>query len=215
MTPEDKQFTDQLEAKKLMAHKADRKAQTEAIMSKLDELKPKDPLPFPDTVKVQLDNTDENLAGQFFSLLRGKQGEKGDTGEAGKDGLDGAKGEKGDIGPEGPQGPQGEAITGPQGPRGEQGPKGEKGDKGDKGDTGEIDKKVASDLAESISQVAQSVSFIPRSLDAQYDVSAKGMNTNELLQYQPTTQKWTGGISITVNTTQPSDPKVNDLWVQI
>lgn len=226
MTQEDIKFVDSLEAKKLLANKADRRAQTTLLASKLDELKPKD--------KVTME-----LAGAEVVTIKGAKGDKGDTGEKGEkgekgDSIEGPKGAdskvrgpKGDKGDKGDTGPQGETIMGPQGGRGDTGAKGaagEKGDKGDKGEagkkgaTGEVDTKIISSLADNITQVAQSVSFLPRSLDALYDVDTKTIlpiNTLPLV-YNSITQKWNSQINTTITAsgnavTVPITSRINTL----
>lgn len=36
-----------------------------------------------------------------------------------------------------------------------------------------------------------------------------------LIQYDTTDNRWEGGVALTVSTTQPTNPKINDLWVDI
>lgn len=47
------------------------------------------------------------------------------------------------------------------------------------------------------------------------DVDVTDANTNAILQYQPTTRIWDVGVAITVSATAPTDPKENDLWIDI
>jgi predicted nucleic acid-binding Zn-ribbon protein len=47
------------------------------------------------------------------------------------------------------------------------------------------------------------------------NVSVVGANNNAVLQYQTNNQSWIAGVAITVSATPPSDPKTNDLWVDI
>ncbi len=74
------------------------------------------------------------MAKQFFSMLRGPKGEQGDKGEQGEQGDTGEQGEKGDKGDQGEKG-----DTGEQGKQGIVGPKGEEGLPGMPGKEGSPD----------------------------------------------------------------------------
>lgn len=97
----------------------------------------------PEVQKVQLTNDTDELASQFFSMLKGKKGDQGVNGDKGEKGDKGDKGDKGAdstiVGPMGPRGENGLTIKGDKGdPSQVMGPKGDKGDKGDKGEKGDI-----------------------------------------------------------------------------
>lgn len=124
MTPDDKKFTDTLEAKKILANRKDRALNTDKIVNKLEEIKPSN------SVKLELP-ADGNLAAQIFSLLKGDPGEKGDLGEMGPEGLQGPPGLKGKPGPVGPPG-----EIGPSGQDGKDGTDGEDGLDGQDGKNG-------------------------------------------------------------------------------
>lgn len=234
MHPEDQKFHDALEAKKFLAHKADRKAQTEVLSKKLDELKPKD------LTKVE-------LVGAEIVTIKGVKGDKGDkgdtpsdealtelitplipepiTGPAGKDsdipGPAGADGKDGQPGKDGKDGIDGK--DGLDGPPGLDGSPDSPKDVKDKLESLKGNKRLSIDavrgfdkVADAVNTVSQSVSFLPRTLDAQYDAAITGtQNNNSLLQYKTSTKKWFNGVSLTVSATAPTDPKLNDLWVDI
>ena len=47
------------------------------------------------------------------------------------------------------------------------------------------------------------------------DVEVSGANNNSVLQYKTDTKLWNAGVAITVSATEPTDPKLNDLWVDV
>lgn len=45
------------------------------------------------------------------------------------------------------------------------------------------------------------------------DVVLENLNNNATIQYNSSTKLWNTGVSITVSETEPTDPKLNDLWI--
>lgn len=115
---------------------------TKPVVRKLEEIKSaslisnkhlkdianKEEKEFPKEMKVEITNTNKDLANAFFSMLKGEKGndgdkgEKGDRGEKGEDGKNGSKGDKGEKGDKGDKGDRGEpgteGIPGAVGPNG-------------------------------------------------------------------------------------------------
>jgi hypothetical protein len=52
-------------------------------------------------------------------------------------------------------------------------------------------------------------------LDELHNVDTTDANTNATIQYQPSTGIWETGVAITVSATAPTDPKLNDIWIDI
>lgn len=125
----------------------------------------------PEIQKVQFMNENSELAGAFFSLLKGKDGKNGEDGkdgERGQDGQDGAEGKEGKPGQAGANGQAGE-----DGENGKDGINGENGKDGSP-DTGEeiiskineaeglIKPERVEGLAKFKKEVSESISNIPR-----------------------------------------------------
>lgn len=66
------------------------------------------------------------------------------------------------------------------------------------------------ELAMRIKRASKTVSL--NELD---DVEAGDKRQDLLLQYNTTNKRWQDGIAITVSNTAPTDPKVNDIWIEI
>lgn len=89
-----------------------------------------------DVQKVELVSKDQSdqMAIQFFSMLRGNQGMPGEKGPQGEQGIPGPAGIQGIEGKEGIRGEKGD--KGEQGPMGSQGPEGQQGIPGAQGNQG-------------------------------------------------------------------------------
>jgi hypothetical protein len=115
-------------------------------------------------VKLEIGEQDE-IATQFFSMLKGKKGDKGDKGDSikgdkgdtGEQGIQGEKGEKGDKGDRGEKGDRG--ITG------EKGEKGEKGDKGEDGKAGKAGTKGKDGSPDTAEQIADKINTLSKKID--------------------------------------------------
>lgn len=203
LDPNDKKFTDELEAKKIIANRKDRAVNTDKIVSKLDELKP-----------AKIEKTKLDFASALFSLMQGDQGPKGEKGDKGDQGesIKGDQGPKGAVGPKGPKGDKGESIVGPQGPAGTdgvgiEGPAGKDGssetaqqilDKLNQ-TTNSLNFSVLRGLDEfqnKINERVNSVSFLPRTLSALYDINFSVAPTDGMaLVYNASQNKWVPGSS--------------------
>lgn len=209
----DKTFHDVLHAKVYKATKRDREKQTKDLSSKLDELKQKEA---PEVQKVE-------LQGVSVVTIKGDKGDKGDVGEQGIQGIEGKEGLNGaDSTTPGPAGAPGiPGKVGKPGKDGVPGIDGKDGKDGKNADTitvTQIKEKLKSDplslddivgvakFASDINDgIQESVSFLPRTLDALYDVSVKSVVDGQALIYQNSTKKWipgtaTGGGSTTLQT---------------
>lgn len=182
-------FIDTLETKKYRANKADRASNTDKIVQKLDELKPKE---------IGL----ANFADIQVVTLKGDKGEKGDKGDKGNMGLIGPQGDKGDW----VEGPQGE--TGPQGPQGETGTPGKNGKNGKDGTqitpqqiveklttlkNAWIDVRAIKGLDEFLKSIPQSKGFVPNALASLYDVDVKNISDQQALIWDGTKKKFVPG----------------------
>jgi hypothetical protein len=195
-----------LEDKKYLAHKADRKANTEILTKKLDELKP--------TGKVEITNKPSEIAAAFWEMLRGDKGEKGDQGEQGVQGDQGIQGEQGIQGLNGKDGKKGEkGNDGKDGLDGKDGIDGVDGKQGKKGKDGSPD--TSEQIIEKLSTVQkawlkvsqiigindlltetgnnflqQAKAFVPRVLASLFDVNIPNPLNGQALTYNSTTKKW-------------------------
>lgn len=61
--------------------------------------------------------------------------------------------------------------------------------------------------------VAGGVRYFEQLNDVSIPITDKRQNL--IAQYTTTNKRWESGIAITVSTTQPTNPKLNDLWVQL
>lgn len=61
----------------------------------------------------------------------------------------------------------------------------------------------------------ETTAIIARHLYQVGDVDVAGANNRATLQYITSTKSWTAGHSITVSATQPTDPKLFDLWFDV
>lgn len=204
LTAEDRKFTDEIESKKIIAARKDRSLNTDKILNKLDELKtePPEPMVLPTEMKVE-------IKGAEIVTIKGEQGNQGEKGD---------KGEPGEsiTGPQGPDGVKGEdsTVPGPQGPSGVNGHDGENGLDGKDGQNGQDGSSdTALEVADKLNTLTnalevsvikgserfatvESVSFLPRSLDALYDVNLTVRPTNnQTLVYNATTNKWIAGTA--------------------
>lgn len=121
----------------------------EGILLKSDEIakntKPKD------VQKVQIVTDENELATNFFQMLRGRTGEKGEKGDKGDKGDTGAKGDKGDKGDRGETGMDGfDGIDGKDGVDGKDGRDGADGKEGKQGRTGKAGKDGSPDTGKEI-----------------------------------------------------------------
>lgn len=197
----DKQFVDQLEAKKFKAHKADRAANTAKIV---DTFKP---------IKESV----EKMAG-FLEMMKGEKGDKGDKGDTGLQGPQGLQGEQGPQGEKGEKGDKGDKgedsnVIGPQGPKGDKGEDGRNGKNGKDGspDTPEqvmeklqtlkeawLEVKAIKGLDEVLNQINNNFSnqikgFAPRALASLYDVDVRTITDQQTLVWDGVKRKFVPG----------------------
>jgi len=167
---------------------------------------------------------------QGFQGAQGFQGDKGDKGDVGVQGLTGKEGKPSSL-----QGKPGKAgLKGTVGKVGVKGLKGEKGIQGKDGspDNGEeiivkINKDKSDKLIrkgkveglddiESMARTARANSlrhYGTEKFEQLTDVVTTGKTNDSIVQYNSTTELWTRGVAITVSSTEPSSPNLNDLWV--
>ncbi len=198
--PLDKTFIGRLADKSYLANKADRKANTDVLVKKLDELKPA--IEQSGSAKDFLDKLASNFKGDKGETgEQGRQGEQGIQGIQGEQGIQGIQGEKGDKGERGEQGEKGEpgadsSIPGPQGERGEPGKDGQSTV------AKTIDVKNVKGLREVLNEAGnnflnQAKAFVPRSLDSLYDVAVRGkIADGQSLVYDSASQKWIPGTAV-------------------
>lgn len=65
----------------------------------------------------------------------------------------------------------------------------------------------------SAQMIAGGIRFLERLVDVSVDVTSKRQDL--LLQYNQTNKRWEDGVALTVSATAPTNPKINDLWVDI
>jgi hypothetical protein len=121
-------------------------------------------------------------------LLKGDKGDKGDS-------IEGPKGPKGDTGP------SGQSIIGPMGP---------KGDKGDAGPVGKIGKPGVSVVD---AEVAIDGNLVLKLSDG--NIIDAGEIVQQVTKHSQTFLKQLSNFQITVSSTAPLAPNLNDLWYDI
>jgi hypothetical protein len=151
--------------------------------------------------------------------------------------IKGDKGDRGDtvVGPMGPQGPEGKpGKNGRDGKNGKDstvpGPKGDKGDKGDPGEMGMVDVATIAYLEDSIKTVESKITAVEPETVEQFESkleqsikisNLKGemsrLQRTDLGLRQDVDEKITGVNThkLTVSATEPANPQLNDLWVDI
>ena len=81
-----------------------------------------------------------------------------------------------------------------------------------------LDAKAIKNLPEMVkSETSQMKVGGVRYLEQMADVSIPITDKRKDLtvQYDTTRNRWEAGVALTVSTTQPTDPKINDIWVDI
>jgi hypothetical protein len=126
--------------------------------------------------------------------LEARQLQKGDKGDKG-DSVTGPQGPKGDTGP------SGKSITGPMGP---------KGDKGDPGPVGKVGKPGISVVD---AEVAIDGNLVLKLSDG--NIIDAGEIVQQVTKHSQTFLKQLSNFQITVSSTAPLAPNVNDLWYDI
>jgi len=169
------------------------------------------------------DEISSNLE-KVFSGIEKVKGEKGDKGDKGENGD---KGDKGDTGKHGNEGP-----TGRPGKKGDKGDKGDRGPKGDKGDPGKgADPKELTRIQDRLEELASKEGVSPEEFnDFKQTIHedykgyfGKAFKENINVLGMPDFRKLAMGLRqdidaiqlITVSTSPPSSPTVNDLWYDI
>ena len=156
-----------------------------------------------DELKKKLDIRD-GLPGR--DGIDGKDGVRGKDGLNGKDGKDGFNGIDGVNGKPGRDGLDGSPDTAEQ--------------VRDKLETLEgedrLDSKHIKNLPKWIKEKGKDmlvggIRFFENLADVSIDISVKRQDM--IAQYNQTNKRWQNGIAITVSDTAPTDPEINDLWV--
>ena len=177
------------------------------------------------TEKEEKKTASETKADQFFERVEKIKGDKGETGEKGDPGKDGKDGLNGKDGRDGKNGKDGK-----------DGKPGEKGDRGDRGEMGMVDVATIAYLEDKMVQVE---SKIPEPVDVEkikeqllpevVEISKVTAQSNIDLMGMPNFRKLGVGLQqqiderimgvntkkLTVATTAPSNPQLNDLWIDI
>ncbi len=162
------------------------------MLDRLDKQEQADLLREISSKKVSLDGI-EQIKGE-----QGEQGEKGDKGDDGKDGIDGKDGEKGETG-----------ISGNDGRDGFDGKNGKDGKDGQDGSP-DSPTEVRDKLASLKGNERLDISSIKNG-EALASLASKASK-----KFDMNDQRWNGsGTFITVSTTAPSNPYLNQLWFDI
>lgn len=110
--------------------------------------------------KIQIVTDENELATNFFQMLRGRTGEKGDKGDRGEKGDTGEKGDVGEKGDTGEQGIPGlDGLNGIDGEKGENGLDGRDGIDGKNGINGKDGKNGSSDTPKQVKDKLLKVGF--------------------------------------------------------
>lgn len=174
---------------------------------KLDEIKEaiENQPPPPEEIKVKLEGVE-------VITIKGDKGEPGDQGEVGPEGPHGDQGVAGEQGPKGEQGFEGPmGLTGPQG---EKGPQGERGERGEKGEQGSPDK--AEDLKKKLGVSLEDALATMKAVEA--IIAERDQLLIQIATQRYKSEGYIKGVNtdlLTVSATQPSSPKLNDLWYDI
>lgn len=118
----------------------------------------------------------------------------------------------------GDKGDKGDSVTGPQGPKGETGKSGESsvgpmGPKGDKGDTGPLGKTGKAGVSVVDAEVALDGNLVLKLSDG--SIIDAGEIVQQVTKSSQTFLKQLSNFQITVSSTAPLAPNVNDLWYDI
>lgn len=120
------------------------------------------------------------------------------------------KGDKGDTGPQGERGPEGK--QGPAGPNGADG-KSITGPKGDKGDTGAVGPDGQQGVSVVDAEIAVDDHLVLKLSNGKI-IDAGELSTGNPQRYSSVSVSG-NAWQITVSSTEPANPQLNDLWLQI